>query len=281
MATVETSMHFLTRDIMYEKEKPYQLKYAPEVGIPKTNFRLEKQDPITISNMRGQERQFSFQRNGFAVLKMDKEIPYEDFSDPEGIRRYLEAVSENLKVLLGANKVQPFQYVIRKRDPGFPIAKEGNYEFNQPSTVAHIDSTHEEARSTFRQVNGDPSTFPPNLRYQIVNVWKPLRGPLRDWPLALCDAASVREQDLVAADAVFEAKVTENMQVHYDAAHRWYYLADQEPSELLVFRQAESHPRGRVGVPHSSFPNPLAVGTEEPPRESIEVRTLVSYGIEN
>ena len=113
MATVETSMHFLTRDIMYEKEKPYQLKYAPEVGIPKTNFRLEKQDPITISNMRGQERQFSFQRNGFAVLKMDKEIPYEDFSDPEGIRRYLEAVSENLKMLLGANKVQPFQYVVR------------------------------------------------------------------------------------------------------------------------------------------------------------------------
>ena len=113
MATVETSLHFLTRDMMYEKEKPYQLKYAPKVGIPKTNFRLEKQDPITISNIRGQERQFSFQRNGFAVLKMDKEIPYEDFSDPEGIRRYLEAVSENLKVLLGANKVQPFQYVVR------------------------------------------------------------------------------------------------------------------------------------------------------------------------
>ena len=106
-------MHFLTRDIMYEKEKPYQLKYAAEVGVPKTNFRLEKQAPITISNIRGQEQQFSFQRNGFAVLKMDKEIPYEDFSDPEGIRRYLEAVSENLKVLLGANKVQAFQYVVR------------------------------------------------------------------------------------------------------------------------------------------------------------------------
>ena len=106
-------MHFLTRDIMYEKEKPFQLKYAPEVGIPKTNFRLEKQDPITISNIRGREQQFSFQRNGFAVLKMDKEVPYEDFSDPEGIRRYLEAVSENLKVVLGANKVQPFQYVVR------------------------------------------------------------------------------------------------------------------------------------------------------------------------
>lgn len=89
------------------------------------------------------------------------------------------------------------------------------------------------------------------------------------------------------------------MQVHYDAAHKWYYLADQEPSELLVFRQTDSHPTARVGmcaeflsdvagpwgclcsfdqgVPHSSFPNPLA-GADELPRESIEVRTLVSYG---
>ena len=30
------------------------------------------------------------------------------------------------------------------------------------------------------------------------------------------------------------------------------------------------------GVPHSSFPNPLA-GGDELPRESIEVRTIVSY----
>ena len=49
-------------------------------------------------------------------------------------------------------------------------------------------------------------------------------------------------------DVVFPAKATENLQVHYDAAHKWYYLEDQEPSELLVFRQADSHPVGRVGT---------------------------------
>ena len=50
------------------------------------------------------------------------------------------------------------------------------------------------------------------------------------------------------ADIVFDTKVTENMQVHHAAAHKWYYLEDQEPSELLVFRQADSHPAGRVGM---------------------------------
>lgn len=80
------------------------------------------------------------------------------------------------------------------------------------------------------------------------SVWKPLRGPLRDWPLALCDAASVQAKDLTPADIVFDTKVTENMQVHHNAAHKWYYLEDQDPSELLVFRQADSHPADRVGM---------------------------------
>ena len=38
------------------------------------------------------------------------------------------------------------------------------------------------------------------------------------------------------------------MQVHYDAAHKWYYLEDQEQTELLVFRQSDSHPNGRIGM---------------------------------
>ena len=50
------------------------------------------------------------------------------------------------------------------------------------------------------------------------------------------------------ADIVFDTKVTENMQVHHAAGHKWYYLEDQDPSELLVFRQADSHPAGRVGM---------------------------------
>ena len=51
----------------------------------------------------------------------------------------------------------------------------------------------------------------------------------------------------MAADVVFKARVGENQQVYYDRKQRWYYLEDQEPSELLVFRQAESHPDGRIG----------------------------------
>ena len=160
MAVVESSIHFLTRDKLYEHEKPYQLKYTPAKGIPTTNIRLEKQESIKINSIRGQERQFSLEKNGFTVLKMNKEIPYDDFSNPAGVNRYLNLVAELLKTSLGADKVQVYQYTvstwkilradstqrsstddpkIRKRDPGFPVAKKDEeYKFTQPSTVAHL-----------------------------------------------------------------------------------------------------------------------------------------------
>ena len=119
MAVVESSMHFLTRDELYEHEKPYQLKYAAPDGVPRTNLRLEKKQPIRISNIRDQEQQLSFEKNGFTVLKMDKDIPYDDFFNPTGIRRYLEAVAERLKVALGADRVQVFQYLVRSIVPRF------------------------------------------------------------------------------------------------------------------------------------------------------------------
>ena len=112
MAVVESSIHFLTRDKVYEHEKPYQLKYVAADGIPTTNIRLEKQEPVKISSIRGQEQQFSLDKNGFTVLKMDKEVSYDDFNNPAGVKRYLNMVAEQLKMRLGADKVQVYQYVV-------------------------------------------------------------------------------------------------------------------------------------------------------------------------
>ncbi len=123
MAVVETSMHFLTRDKLYENEKPYSLKYVAAEGIPTSNIRVEKHEAIKVNSIRGQEQQFSLERNGFAVLKMDEEIPYDDFANPAGVRRYLNMVAEQLKTRLGADKVQVYQYVVRAKFRVPPIYK--------------------------------------------------------------------------------------------------------------------------------------------------------------
>jgi hypothetical protein len=79
----------------------------------------------------------------------------------------------------------------------------------------------------------------------VSSVWKPLRGPIHDWPLAICDAESVDKGDLIPADVVSLEQAIENMVVHYNPNQQWYYLSKQEPSELLIFRQADSE--GRQG----------------------------------
>ena len=52
--------------------------------------------------------------------------------------------------------------------------------------------------------------------------------------------STVLATDVLEADNVFTNRVVESMQVHYAETQAWYYLQDQQPSELLVFQQADS-----------------------------------------
>ncbi len=62
-----------------------------------------------------------------------------------------------------------------------------------------------------------------------------------DWPLALCDAETVDfENDTMAGDVVDRDAVFENTQVHFNPGQKWYYLPNQMPSELLIFKNADS-----------------------------------------
>ena len=82
-----------------------------------------------------------------------------------------------------------------------------------------------------------------------ISIWKPLRGPLNDWPLAVCDASVVDEKsDLEAADLLYPDLVAENYQVYYKSDYKWYYLSSHEPSELIIFKQSDSKPDSCPGM---------------------------------
>lgn len=75
------------------------------------------------------------------------------------------------------------------------------------------------------------------------SVWKPLHGPVTDWPLALCDASTVNPDiDFVAADIVNRDGYTENSRIHYSDQYKFYYLSEQKASEALIFRQFDTRP---------------------------------------
>jgi hypothetical protein len=49
----------------------------------------------------------------------------------------------------------------------------------------------------------------------------------------------------MAGDVVDRNQVFENTQVHFNPDMKWYYLSDQMPDELIIFKNADSEePRG-------------------------------------
>ena len=107
-----------------------------------------------------------------------------------------------------------------------------------------------------------------------INVWRPIRGPVLRSPLALADASSVRQADLIATDQVFPDRVGEICHVAFNPGQRWYYAPRMTPDEVLLIKGWDSADRGVARfTPHTAFDWPQTpVGA--PPRESIEVRTF-------
>jgi hypothetical protein len=80
-----------------------------------------------------------------------------------------------------------------------------------------------------------------NRNYDFINVWRVLKGPNDDWPLAICDSRSVDFQnDVICNDALYSNRVGENRLLHASDQQQWYYLSAQEEDDLIVFRNTDS-----------------------------------------
>ncbi|KAF2969732.1 hypothetical protein GQX73_g3868 [Xylaria multiplex] len=273
---INGEIYFLEKDDIFIEEKPYAFRYDTEDDqIPQTNMTM-KPFSIEINNMRGFESYFTLEGNGFEVMKLEEEIPYDYFHNMNTVRKYFDILTSMIRIRLRASSVEVFRFCVRKRHPLFPISTGDKYDFDQPTSVAHVDTTPSEMLECLSKLHPN-DTDVGIKRCQWINVWKPLKGPLNDWPLVVCDASKVDcERDLTVADILYPEFMTENFQVHYSDKFLWYYLAGQNTNEMMVFIQADSKDATISGVPHCSFYNPL-VPPGEQPRESIEVRLLVRY----
>jgi hypothetical protein len=71
-------------------------------------------------------------------------------------------------------------------------------------------------------------------------VWKPLDHPVEDAPLALCDGSSFDTADLVLCDHVTGQEHRETTYMRRRSQHRWYYLSNQRPEEVVLFKNFDS-----------------------------------------
>ncbi|KAJ3544431.1 hypothetical protein NM208_g3055 [Fusarium decemcellulare] len=245
--TLQSSMYFLRRDPLYDSEKVYEIRRKElKAGIPRTNADLEKVEGICIQNMRGMNP--SLAEHGFCCMNLDTNLQPEDFQNESRIvEEYFPKLTQAVKASLGADRIQIYDFIRRKRHPDFP-KRVGNIDgVSQPATSAHIDETQADAKRVLQKINPTEFSSLSKMRWQVLIAWHPIRGPVRDWPLAVCDRRSVNVgADLQPCDLIHPNHISEEYKVHYATEQKWYYLQDQMPNEVFLLLQADSE--GSTGL---------------------------------
>ncbi|KAK3994501.1 hypothetical protein QBC44DRAFT_236239 [Cladorrhinum sp. PSN332] len=279
-ATIRYAQRDAARDA---NEKPYILHYAAPEGFPQNNFTIKPVHGIKIRNLRTAGISYGERGIKLASLKDSSQMnDAQKFDDDDWVETvYLPELHRSISEALGARDVTVFDWMIRKRARSFPTRKVGeeNQDAHQPSLSVHIDYTTGELDSRIDRYFGGSKDAMLSRHYQVINIWKPLLGPCRDFPMAYLDPKTVNAaKDLFAVDEVFPAVANEVFQVSYSPDHVWYYVPDQLESEITIFNAFDSQKGQSLAVPHCSFDLGEATGTSGgPPRQSIEVRAFVFY----
>jgi len=266
---VEAELHYLVP----MAERPRNYTFDPPAGTPRSNAAYEGHK-LPIYDVRSLVSEISLDGEGFAVVRQQSAV--HDFYDDDEVRRvYYPEAERFIAELTGASRVFIFDHTQRRRVRGVDDRAPGPPR--QPATRVHVDHTARSGPQRVRDFLGDEAEALLRGRVQVINLWRPIRGPLRDAPLAVCDARTVAEGDLVPSDLVYPHRVGETYAVTYNPAHRWFYVPEMRPDEALLLKCFDSQTDGRARfAPHTAFDDPTAPA-DVAPRESIELRTLVFH----
>jgi len=266
-AAVNAALTFITP----QDTKPVFESSAVTGGAPRVFFDTERHT-VAIHDMRPLADAFSLDREGFELLQHQTAA---DLDDDDAVEKvYYPEIEALLRAVTGASRVVIFD-ATRRSDAGAGAKNQDG--LRGPASRVHVDYTAKSGPQRVRDLLGESEAArlaASGARIVQINVWRPIRGPVQRSPLALADAASVRPEDLIATDQVFPDRVGEIYHLAYDPAQRWYYAPEMTPDEVLLIKGWDSLADRARFTPHGAFDLP---DTPEgaPPRESIEVRTLV------
>jgi hypothetical protein len=199
-----------------------------------------------------------------------------DLYDDDTVKgAYLPEIEALLGHKFGASRVVVFD-VTRRSDDG--VGARNPVGLRGPASQLHVDYTKKSGPQRVKDILGEDEAArlaASGARIVQINVWRPIVGPVERSPLALADATSTRQEDLVATDQVFPDRVGEIYNVAHAPSQRWYYAPRMTASEVLLIKGWDSLDDGRARfTPHSAF-HLSETRENAPARESIEVRTLV------
>ena len=305
--TQATSVHarnMTTTIFKHIDQSTYTGKPWTKVDGPGSAFKL-KDYHRTVHNIRGKEQDFDTDRSGFAVYNDPSKE--KTFTDDAAVRSgyYQEVEAMLRKRLPGVKKVTIFDHTIRRRTKDAP---------RQPVQQVHVDQSPDAAAVRVRRhLPAEEAEELLKGRYQIINVWRPIENPASDFPLAVIDWRSTSPSDFVPVDLMYPKRDSmiddgdergkekladeatlfstegyevkgETLGVTANEAHKFYYMKDMTPDEVMLLKCFDSRGEGMPGgidglavrTPHTAFIDPNTP-EDAPGRQSIEVRCLIFY----
>ncbi|KAL7269019.1 hypothetical protein RUND412_008340 [Rhizina undulata] len=256
---------------------PYNYVETPPPNTPRHNLKDDVRT-VKIHDLRGKESSFSLDIAAFQPLtNIPTALYYADFENEEKITStYYDEIREILKSSVpGIKEVVIFDHTIRRN---IPNAK------RTPVSRVHIDQTPKSGRVRLYQhlpKSKAEEVEATGTRYRIINVWRPLKGPVIDFPLGFADSSTVDEEDVVGVKHIHPNYEGETAAVKWNDRQKRWYWSGMQTDEVVLIKCIDSDTvvgggkegkRGRA--PHSAFAHPgTPAGAEG--RESIEVRCLV------
>jgi hypothetical protein len=251
-------------------ERPFAYAHETPCGAEPESVRFVSH-AVDIRDLRGGVA-LRLDENGATLGRWPTQV--QRFDDDDYIReRYYPESAEIIQAALGANRVVVFDHNVRRGGASVPCVD--GHSVGRPVHHAHTDYTPRSALERLRHELG-PHAEVGLSRYLQVNLWRPIRGPVRDAPLALCDAASVAPDALRAVELRYPERTGEIYYLTHEAEQRWHFASNMTVDEAWLFKNFDSAPPGPGRVaPHSAFTDRRHPNV--PPRQSIEVRALALF----
>jgi len=230
---------------------------------------------VTVHDGRQDKHSSSLDVEGFKRVRHSTAV--EDFYDEAQIESpYHDEVKALLTEITGAARVEIFDDTRRSASRD----RQRKKNIREPADIVHNDYTALSGVKRLRDHFADDPGEAEKLlqrRFAIINVWRSIAGPVYNNPLVLCDAATVRPEDLVSVERRAEDRIGELQVALHNPEHCWYDFPEMRMDEALLFKTYDSETDGRARFTiHSSFAGPDAP-EDAPPRESIETRCLLFF----
>ena len=261
------------------------LNYTVDNGIPPDYYFYEP-DPQVKLNPPGtdvreveihdgwpQVDRFDVDQEGFELHEFG--AAFNGFDDEQAVHRdFYPQVIDFVKRHTGAQRVVVFDHTLRKR---LPADLKQQTVVNRPAVMlVHSDYTPRSAPQRVRDVLPDEAEDLLSRRVAFYNVWKPLYRRVEELPLAVCDASTQDDADLLRMDLKYRERTGEIYVLRHSPKHRWYYFPQMEAHHALLLKTYDSETDRARFMGHSAFEHP-DTPKNAVQRESIEVRTMAFF----